>query len=97
MDDGSKNYTAFGCEFGLFHYNVMAMGLTNATATFQRMMNDILAGYIDDFVIVYLDDILIYSSDIKSHMEHVKLVLKRLEENSLKNRQALNKCRAFWD
>ena len=61
----------------------MPFGLTNAPAVFQAMINDVLRDFLDLFVYVYLDDILIYSSDLKKHQDHVTQVLKRLLENNL--------------
>ena len=56
IDEASKPYTAFGCELGLFEFNRMAMGLTNACETFQRMMDSAFEGYITKFCFFYLDD-----------------------------------------
>jgi hypothetical protein len=61
----------------------MPFGLTNAPATFQRFMNDHFRDMQDDFVVVYLDDIMIYSMDYTSHVEHVRLVLERLRGMNL--------------
>lgn len=61
----------------------MHFGLTNAPAVFQRLVNDILRDFINRFVFVYLDDILIYSQDPTKHQEQVRLVLQRLAENQL--------------
>jgi hypothetical protein len=61
----------------------MPFRLTNAPASMQRLMNDVLHEYLDIFTIVYLDDILIYSTNEEEHIKHVKLVLKKLEEYSL--------------
>ena len=55
----------------------MPFGLTNAPATFQAMINDVLRDFLDHFVYVYLDDILIYSSDLKKHQDHVTQVLEK--------------------
>ena len=61
----------------------MPFGLTNAPATFQHFMNDIFSDLLDTFMVVYLDDILIYSENPKQHIEHVREVLRRLWENGL--------------
>jgi hypothetical protein len=61
----------------------MPMGLTNASATFQHVMNIIFKDYLDDFILIYLDDILIYSKNLKEHRDHVKKILQRLKENDL--------------
>jgi len=61
----------------------MPFGLKNAPATFQHFINDVLSDYLDDFVISYIDDILIFSNTIEEHYEHVKKVLKKLFENNL--------------
>jgi hypothetical protein len=57
----------------------MLFGLTNAPASFQRWMNEIVSYYLDVFCIVYLDDILIYSDNLEPHRQHVRLILKRVE------------------
>lgn len=75
--------TAFTTKYGQFEYTVMAMGLCNAPATFQTLMNSIFRDVIDKFLVIYLDDILIYSDSEEEHMKHVKLVLERLKENCL--------------
>ena len=56
----------------------MPFGLSNAPATFQRFMNNVLSDLLDVCIVIYLDDILIYSDDIMQHRKHVKEVLKRL-------------------
>jgi hypothetical protein len=61
----------------------MPFGLTNAPATFQRMINEVLKEYIDNFVIVYLDDILIYSNTLEEHEQHVHQVLETLQAANL--------------
>ena len=61
----------------------MPFDLTNVFATFQTLMNSILRPYIDKFVLVYLDDILIYFNSAEEHREHLRLVLKVLREHKL--------------
>ena len=61
----------------------MPFGLTNALAIFQHMMNDIFWEYLNQFMVAYLDDILIYSPDLDTHEQHVCMVLSRLWEHSL--------------
>lgn len=70
--------TAFSCRYGSFEYLVMPFGLCNAPSTFQRQMNDIFRPYLDRFVIVCLDDILIYSRSASDHQTHLRQVLASL-------------------
>ena len=72
---GEEWKTAFHTRYGLFESLVMPYGLTNAPATFQNLMNDVLREFLDKFVVVYLDDILIFSDTEEEHTEHIKLVL----------------------
>uniref|UniRef100_A0A3B3CRR4 Gypsy retrotransposon integrase-like protein 1 n=1 Tax=Oryzias melastigma TaxID=30732 RepID=A0A3B3CRR4_ORYME len=83
IKDGDEWKTAFNTPLGHYEYLVMPFGLTNAPAVFQRMVNDILRDFLNRFVFVYLDDILIYSHDQAQHEHHVRLVLERLLENQL--------------
>ena len=71
----------------------MSLGLTNAPATFSRLMNSIFMEYLDKFVVVYLDDILIYSKNEEEHAEHLRLVLTKLREHRLYAK--FSKCE-FW-
>ena len=82
--------TAFNTHFGHFEYKVMCFGLSNAPATFQSLMNDIFRDYLGKFVVVYLDDILIFSDTPEQHLKHLELVLKRLREHKLYAQRA--KC-----
>lgn len=75
--------TAFKTKYGHFEYLVMPMGLRNAPATFQALMNSIFRDCIDDFLVIYLDDILIFSNNREDHLEHLKLVLSRLRDHQL--------------
>ena len=85
--------TAFSTRSGHYQFRVMPFGLTNAPATFQSFMNHILAPHLHDFVVVYLDDILIYSKTKEEHQRHVKLVLDILKANKLIAKKS--KCEFF--
>jgi hypothetical protein len=75
--------TAFRTRYGHYEYRVMPFGLTNAPALFQSLMQDIFREYLDVFVVIYLDDILIFSKDEAEHKRHVKMVLQKLKEHGL--------------
>jgi RNase H-like domain found in reverse transcriptase/Reverse transcriptase (RNA-dependent DNA polymerase) len=81
--DGDEWKTAFRTRYGSFEWLVMPFGLSNTPAAFQRFMNDIFADLLDICVIIYLDDILIYSEDLASHKDHVHKVLKHLQKHGL--------------
>jgi len=83
MKEGEEWKTAFRTRYGLYEYQVMPFGLTNAPASFQALINHTLHEYLDDFVVAYLDDILIFSKDYDQHVEHVKKVLAKLLEAKL--------------
>jgi hypothetical protein len=74
--------TGIRTRYGSFEFTVMPFGLTNAPSTFQALMNEIFRDFIDDFVLVYLDDILIYGKE-KDHLRHVEQVLRRLSDHKL--------------
>jgi hypothetical protein len=73
--------TAFRTPFGHFQFKVLCFGLTNAPATFQHAMNHAFSACLDRFVLVYLDDILVYSKNEEEHLEHLEHVLKVLRRN----------------
>lgn len=75
--------TAFRTHLGLYEFTVLPFGLCNAPATFQSLMNDIFRPYIGEFVLIYLDDIMIYSSTPEEHVLHVRTVLQLLREHKL--------------
>lgn len=75
--------TAFKTKYGQFEFLVMPMGLRNAPATFQALMNSIFRDCIDDFIVVYMDDILIFSESRDDHLKHLRIVLSRLRDHQL--------------
>uniref|UniRef100_A0A8C5QSG8 Gypsy retrotransposon integrase-like protein 1 n=1 Tax=Leptobrachium leishanense TaxID=445787 RepID=A0A8C5QSG8_9ANUR len=83
VKSGDEWKTAFRSRYGHYEYMGMPYGLCNAPATFQRFLNDVFRDILDSYIIIYLDDILIYSEDLKAHREHVKTVLRRLQEQRL--------------
>ena len=85
--------TAFRTRYGHFEFVVMPFGLTNAPSTFQTLMNSIFHPYLDKFVTVYLDDILIFSKNEEEHAEHLRLVLNLLRKHKLYCK--LSKCEFF--
>ena len=83
MADEDIPKTAFNTRYGKYEFLVMPFGLTNAPATFQTLVNNILRPFLDKFVVVYLDDITIYSNSFTEHMQHIKQVLKVLRQHQL--------------
>jgi transposase InsO family protein len=76
--------TAFTTPIGHFQFKVLCFGLTNAPATFQRVMNRVFAPYLNQFVLVYLDDVLVMSRDPEEHLAHLRLVLQALRDHGFK-------------
>ena len=85
--------TAFRTRYGHYEFVVMSFGLTNAPAAFMSLMNEIFKPYLDLFVIVFIDDILVYSKSKKEHEEHLRMVLEMLREKKLYAK--FSKCE-FW-
>jgi hypothetical protein len=85
--------TAFRTRYGLYEYIVMSFGLTNALAYFMYLMNKVFMEYLDKFIIVFIDDILIFSKMMEEHEEHLRLVLEKLRSNQLYAK--FSKCE-FW-
>jgi hypothetical protein len=85
--------TAFITRYGLYEYMVMSFGLTNAPAYFMYLMNKFFMEYLDKFVVVFINYILIFSKNEEDHDEHLRVVLQKLRENQLYAK--LSKCE-FW-
>src|SRR5262249_39928865 len=79
MDPASREKTAFITRSGLYKFTVMPFGLANAPATFQRLMDSVLAGLKWQHCLVYLDDIIIFSPTFTEHLAHLDSVFTRLE------------------
>jgi hypothetical protein len=75
--------TAFRSRYGLFEFTVLHLGLTNSPSTFMSLMNDDFCEYLDKFVLIYLDDILIFSPTFEEHLHHLKTVLELLRRHKL--------------
>ncbi|KAK1660205.1 hypothetical protein QYE76_048364 [Lolium multiflorum] len=85
--------TAFTTRYGLYEYTVMSFRLTNAPAYFMNLMNKVFMEYLDKFVVVFIDDILVYSKTEEEHEEHLRLVLGTLRKHQLYAK--FSKCQ-FW-
>ena len=75
--------TTFSTRYGLYEYLVMSFGLANAPAYFMYLMNSVFMPELDKFVVMFIDDILIYSENEADHAEHLRVVLSRLREHKL--------------
>jgi len=85
--------TAFVTRFGQYEFTVVSFGLTNAPAYFMNMMNKVFMDELDKFVVVFIDDILIYSATVEEHEQHLKILLEKLRQNQLYGK--FSKCE-FW-
>jgi hypothetical protein len=85
--------TSFRTRYGLYEYTVMSFGLTNAPAYFMYLMNKVFMEYLDKFVVVFIDDILVFSKTKEEHKKHLRLVLEQLQSNKLYAK--FSKCE-FW-
>ncbi|KAL0544372.1 hypothetical protein IC582_019486 [Cucumis melo] len=93
IKDGDVPKTAFRSRYGHYEFIVMSFGLTNAPAVFMDLMNRVFREFLDTFVIVFIDDILIYSKTEAEHEEHLRIVLQTLRDNKLYAK--FSKCE-FW-
>ncbi|MBW0461242.1 hypothetical protein O181_000957 [Austropuccinia psidii MF-1] len=83
IEEGEEHLTAFRTKYGSYEYFVMPFDLTNAPASFQNIVNDIFADFLKIFVVVYLDDVIVFSSSEEEHVKQVATVLQRLRDNDL--------------
>jgi hypothetical protein len=84
---------AFSTRYGLYEYLVMSFGLINASAYFMYLMNSIFMQELDKFIVVFIDDILIYSKNLEDHENHLHIILQRLRDHQLYAK--FSKCE-FW-
>ena len=91
--DADVHKTVFRMRYGHYEFLVVPFGLTNAPAAFMDLMNHVFRPYVDQFVVVFIDDILVYSKDREDHDTHVRVVLETLRKEQLYAK--LSKCE-FW-
>jgi len=82
IHEGDECKIAFKTKEGLYEW-IMPLGLTKAPITFMRLINEVLKPYLDNFVVVYLDDTLIFNKSKEEHLNHLRQVLERLKQEKL--------------
>ena len=95
MAPGDRHKTAFTCRYGTYQFTVMPFGLSTAPATFQRMMNRVFFELLDEGVLCYLDDLLIYSKSIQQHKQTLRKVFSILAKYKLHIKES--KCHLFLE
>jgi hypothetical protein len=93
IQESDQPKTAFCIRYGLYEYTVMSFGLTNTPTYFMYLMNKVFMEYLDKFVVVFIDDILVFSKMGEEHETHLRLVLERLRAHQLYAK--FSKCK-FW-
>ena len=81
--EANVSETAFRTRYGHYQFQVMSFGLTNAPAAFIDLMNRVFRPYVNQFIVVFIDDILVYSRSMEEHVNHLRTVLQTLRENQL--------------
>ena len=94
QSEDAKSKTAFATPFGLYEFNKMPFGLSNAPATFQRLMEVVLRGLTFEIALIYLDDIIVFASSMSQHLQRLRMVFQRLREAGLKLKP--QKCKLGW-
>jgi len=78
--EGNEWKTTFRTDYDHFEYVVMPFGLTNACVVFQHLMNDVFHEYLDNFLVYYINDIIIFSKNVEDHEHHIRLILDKLRK-----------------
>ena len=90
VKESDRHKTAFRTRYGHYEFNVLPMGLTNSPATMQATMNRIFGNYLDIWLLIYLDDLLVYNKSAKEHISCLRIVFDLLRQNKLYLKQ--EKC-----